>query len=195
MSKERVETFSDGVFAIVLTLLVLGLTVPTIANHSTFSQYAQALTPLIPKLLSFILAFVIIATHWVGHHFFFSRLKKVSLGIVWINNVFLLFICLMPFPTALLGAHFTDQFPIFLMVINQLFATIAFFFLRVFASNNNLFLESEAKKMGPRRTIPALGGYSLSLLFIPINIYIALTFLVLVPVVYFVPNFLDHKFS
>jgi len=58
MSKDRVETFSDGVFAIILTLLVLELLVPNIADHSSLSQYAAAMAPLIPKVISFGLTFV-----------------------------------------------------------------------------------------------------------------------------------------
>jgi len=58
MSKDRVETFSDGVFAIILTLLVLELLVPNIADHSSLSQCAAAMAPLIPKVISFGLTFV-----------------------------------------------------------------------------------------------------------------------------------------
>ena len=60
MSKERVETFSDAVFAIILTLLVLELHAPDIAAHSSLSQYAVAMVPLIPKVVSFVLTFVMI---------------------------------------------------------------------------------------------------------------------------------------
>src|SRR5689334_16234421 len=101
MSKDRVEAFSDGVFAIVLTLLVLSLSLPVIQNHASFSDYATAMSPVVPKLVTFILVFVMISIHWVSHHYFFARLKHVNLGLVWINNILLLWICLMPFPAAL----------------------------------------------------------------------------------------------
>src|SRR5918911_2168133 len=140
MSKERVETFSDGVFAKILTLIVLELRVPHVANHSSLGQYAAAVAPLIPKFVSFVLSFVIISVHWVSHHYFFRQLLSTPVGIVWLNNLFLLWLCFMPFPTALLGDHPTDQFPILLFGVNQLFAALTFFSFRIYARYNNLFL-------------------------------------------------------
>lgn len=112
MSKDRVEAFRDGVFAIILTLLVLELHVPNVADHSSLGQYAAAMVPLIPKIVSFALTFVMICIHWVSHHYFFRHLQRVTIGLVWLNNLFLLWLCFMPFPTAMLGDHPTDQFPI-----------------------------------------------------------------------------------
>ena len=80
MSKERVETFSDAVFAIILTLLILELRVPNVANHSSLSQYAAAMAPLIPKFVSFVLSFVIIAIYWVSHHYFFFYICTAHLA-------------------------------------------------------------------------------------------------------------------
>lgn len=78
MSKDRVEAFSDGVFAVAITLLVLGLHVPDIATHSSFTQYAAALSHLLPTAISFALTFAIIASHWMSHHYFFNQLEKHS---------------------------------------------------------------------------------------------------------------------
>lgn len=108
MSKDRVESFSDGVFAIVMTLLVLELHVPEIADRASFGQYAAAMTPLIPKFVSFVLSFVMASIYWVNHHYFFRHLRSVPLGLVWLNNLFLLSICFLPFPTAFLGDRPTD---------------------------------------------------------------------------------------
>ncbi|MGH7203350.1 MAG: TMEM175 family protein [Candidatus Levyibacteriota bacterium] len=189
MSKDRVEAFSDGVFAVVLTLLILGLDVPNVANHASLTQYAAAMTPLLPKVASFALTFVIIAIHWVSHHYFFGHLKRAPLGLVWLNNLFLLWLCFMPFPTALLGDHPTDQFPILLFGVNQLLAALTFFGFRNYASKNKLFVNSAiAKSMGPRHSIPAITLYSLTILFAFVNVSLSLACLFLVPLLYFVPN-------
>src|SRR4051812_43895478 len=119
MSKSRVEAFSDGVFAIILTLLVLELRVPSIAEHSDLGAYAIAMAPLFPKMISFVLTFAIICIHWVGHHYLFQKLRYTPIALVWLNNLFLLWLCFMPFPTALLGDHPVDQFPILLYAFNQ----------------------------------------------------------------------------
>src|SRR5690349_18372680 len=130
MSKGRVEGFSDGVFAIVLTLLVLELRVPNVVDHSSLGQYVVAMAPLIPKFVSFVLSFVMISIHWVNHHYFFHHLRSAPLGLVWLNNLFLLWICFLPFPTAMLGDHPTDQFPILLYGGDSLLAALTFFALR-----------------------------------------------------------------
>lgn len=189
MSKDRLEAFSDGVFAVALTLLVLELRVPDIANHSSFSQYVTAVAPLIPKVVSFTLTFVVICMHWVSHHYFFRQLRDVSIGMVWLNNLFLLWLCFMPFPTAMLGDHPTDQFPILLYGVNQLLAALSFSSLRSYASKKNLFVDdASAKAMGPRHSIPAIALYTVSILASFVEVYISLACFLLVPLLYFVPN-------
>src|SRR5690349_11268069 len=122
MSKERLEAFSDGVFAVALTLLILELHAPIVAGHSSLGQYAEAIAPMIPKVISFVLTFALICIHWVSHHYFFRHVRYAPLGMVWLNNLFLLWLCFMPLPTAMLGNHPTDQFPILLYGVNQLLA-------------------------------------------------------------------------
>ncbi len=140
MSKERVEIFSDAVFAIILTLLVLEIRAPDIADHSNLRQYVIAMESVIPKFISFVLTFIIISIYWVNHNYFFQQLRSTPLGIVWLNNLFLLWVCFTPFPTALLGNHPTDQFPILLYDINQFLAAITFLKLRTYATKNRFFL-------------------------------------------------------
>jgi uncharacterized membrane protein len=194
MSKDRLETFSDAVFAIILTLLVLELHTPEIGDHSSFGQYAAAMAPLIPKVVSFVLTFVMICIHWVAHHYFFRHLRSAPLGLVWLNNLFLLWICFMPFPTAMLGDHPTDQFPILLYGVNQLLAALTFFAFRSYANKNMLFEDkASAKAMGPRHSIPAIIIFTLSILFAFVNVYVSLVCFLLVPLMYFVPNMIHSK--
>jgi uncharacterized membrane protein len=194
MSNDRVEAFSDGVFAIILTLLVLELHVPGIPDHSSLSQYAAAMAPLVPKVITFALTFVLICIHWVSPHYFFGRLQNITIGLVWLNNLFLLWLCLMPFPTAMLGDHPTDQFPILLYPVNQLLAALTFFAFRGYASSNRLFVEdASAKAMGPRHSIPAITIFTLSILFAFVNVYLSLVCFFIVPLLYFVPTMLEEK--
>jgi uncharacterized membrane protein len=194
MSKDRIEAFSDGVFAVALTLLVLDLHVPNIANHSGFHEYLIAMEPIIPNVMSFVLSFVIIAIHWVSHHYFFRHLQSAPLGLIWLNNLFLLWLCFMPFPTAMLGEHATDQFPVLLYGINQLLAALTFLAFRVYSTKNKLFSNPAiAKAMGPRHSIPAITLFSASILFVFINVYLSLVCFFIVPLLYFIPNLLESK--
>lgn len=192
MSKDRVEAFSDGIFAIILTLLVLELSVPFIADHSSLSQYAAAMAPLVSKVVSFALTFVLICIHWVGHHYFFRQIREATIGLVWLNNLFLLWICFMPFPTALLGDHPTDQFPVLLYGVNQLLAALTFFALRSYARNHKLFVDTaSAKAMGPSHSIPAIALYVSAILLSFVNVYLSLLCFFLVPLLYFLPNLIS----
>jgi uncharacterized membrane protein len=194
MSKERLEAFSDAVFAVALTLLVLEIHVPEIAGHSDLGQYAAAMAPLVPKFESFALTFVIICIHWVGHHYFFRHLRDVPLGMLWLNNLFLFWICVMPFPTAMLGDHPVDQFPIILYAVNQLCASLNFLAFRSYARKHNLFKDAAtAQAMGPGHSLPAIALFTLSIVLAFVNIYLSLACLVIVPLLYFVPNALKIK--
>jgi uncharacterized membrane protein len=192
MSKDRLEAYSDGVFALALTLLILDLRVPSVVSHSSLGQYAAAMVPLVPKVLCFALTFVMICIHWVGHHYFFVRLRHVTLSLVWINNLFLLWICIMPFPMSMLGDHPTDQFPILLYALNQLVAALTFFVFRAYASRHKLFIDASAVKvMGPRHSIPAIVMYTLAALFVFVNVYVSLVCLFLIPLLYFIPTLIS----
>jgi uncharacterized membrane protein len=196
MSKERVETFSDGVFAIILTLLVLELRVPEIANHASFSQYITALMPLLPKFFSFVLTFAAISNYWVGHHNYFRSVRGVNLGIVWLNILFLFGLCFLPFPTALLGSHLTDQFPIVLYGINSLFIALTFLALRMYTTHSKLFTKMDKvsmKSQGPSHTLPAIAFFAVGIPFAFVNVYVSLLCYILHPLLYFVPNLIESK--
>jgi uncharacterized membrane protein len=194
MSKQRVEAFSDGVFAIILTLLVLELRVPELAHHASFDQYIAAMKPLIPKFISFVLTFVLICIHWVSHHYLFRHLRDTPLGMIWLNNLFLLWLCFMPFPTAFLGDHPTDQFPILLYGLNQLLAALTFFAFRSCAVKNKLFVETDsAQTMGPKHSLPAVVIFALSIVFAFVNVYLSLVCFFIVPFLYFIPNMIRLK--
>ena len=189
MSKDRVETFSDAVFAIILTLLILEIHVPNIPEHASLAQYAVAMNPLIPKILSFIFSFIIITIGWVSHHYFFNHIKSSPLGLVWLNNLFLLWMCFVPFPTAMLGDHPTDQFPILLYAVNQLLTAITFLGFGSYAKKKNLFVnKASAKAMAPKFSVPAIVAFSLAFFLAFVNVYLSLLCFLIVPLLYFASN-------
>ena len=101
----RVEAFSDGVLAIVITLLVLDLKVPHLHDALSRGEALEALRALLPKFGSFLLSFVYVAVFWVNHHHFFDLIVEVSPGLLWLNNLFLLCLCIIPFPTGFIGEY------------------------------------------------------------------------------------------
>ena len=104
-SPARVEVFSDGVLAIVMTLLVFEIKIPTLSHTLSPREAWDALQLLVPRFGSFILSFAYVAVFWVNHHHFFDLVVEVRPGLLWLNHLLLLFICVVPFPTALIGAY------------------------------------------------------------------------------------------
>lgn len=96
---ERLILFTDAVFAIAITLLVIEIKVPEL-HHATEAEAAQGLLRLIPKFIGFFISFFVIAVYWVAHHRIFRFVRRLDNVLIWTNLFFLLGIVLMPFTTA-----------------------------------------------------------------------------------------------
>jgi uncharacterized membrane protein len=122
MHKSRLEAFSDGVIAILITIMVLELKVP----HATD---ISALQPLIPIFLSYILSFIYLGIYWNNHHHMFQVVKKVNGPVLWANMHLLFWLSLMPFVTAWAGENHFASVPVALYGLNFLLAAIAYYIL------------------------------------------------------------------
>lgn len=155
ISTSRIEAFSDGVFAIVITLLVLELRVPHIEHEQDFRELATAVWKLTPKFLSFLLSFVFVAIFWVTHHQLFHQLRHSTRGLLWLNNLFLLFLTFLPFPTALLGEHPANSFAVMFFGLEMIFAVSAMLLLRWYATLKAKLLKPEASEAESRKALIA----------------------------------------
>jgi uncharacterized membrane protein len=127
----RIEAFSDGVFAIVVTLLVLELKVPALKDHSSVSELAHQLVELLPKFLSWLISFVIVCKFWLNHHHLLAMARHADYAMMWLNSLFLMGQAFIPFPTALMGEYYDNRLAVS-------------FFGGVFAVNTLLFLALQA---------------------------------------------------
>ncbi len=105
ISPERLRTLADGVFAIVMTLLVLELSVPVVKGFSADSELLQKLVEMRMEFLIYGLSFMILGVFWVIHHTIFQDVRRYDTTLVWLNIVFLMFVSLIPFSTALVGKN------------------------------------------------------------------------------------------
>lgn len=127
MSSEtsRIEAFSDGVFAIAITLLILDVKVPT----GPAGHLGAALARQWPTYAAFLLSFFFIGIMWVNHHRLFSHILRADNGLLFLNLVLLLGITVVPFPTALLAAQYwTADRTVAAAVFNGTYVMIAIFF-------------------------------------------------------------------
>jgi uncharacterized membrane protein len=104
----RVLAFSDGLFAIAMTLLVVGIAVPTLTDGDSVGELADEIGDLSGSFISFFISFAVIGRYWVAHHQFFSLLGRIDQGLIGTNLIYLAFIAFLPFPTALLGQYFEN---------------------------------------------------------------------------------------
>jgi uncharacterized membrane protein len=130
LGKGRLEAFSDGVIAIIITIMVLELKVPHGADW-------PALRPLIPVFLSYILSFVFIGIYWNNHHHLFQAVHRVNGRVLWANLHLLFWLSLTPVVTAWMGENHFAARPVALYGVVLLFSGVAYFILaRVLIAHN-----------------------------------------------------------
>jgi uncharacterized membrane protein len=130
MNKERLTAFSDGVIAIVITIMVLELKVPRGAT-------LQDLASVLPVFVSYVLSFVFVAIYWNNHHHLLHAARRVNAGILWSNMHLLFWLSLLPFTTAWMGENHFSRWPVAVYGSSMLLPAIAYYILqtRIVAAN------------------------------------------------------------
>ena len=122
MNKNRLEAFSDGVFAIILTIMVLELKVPQAGDPLAYTHLAN-------QLGSYALSYAYVAIYWVNHHHTFHAVQRVNGKLLWYNNLLLFFLSLFPFCTAWVGSSHFAGLPVLVYGVALLAAALAYTFL------------------------------------------------------------------
>lgn len=107
---ERLITFTDGVFAIAITLLILDIQVPVVDEANGAPELARAVRDLGPSVFAYVLSFLVIGLYWQVHRRVFARIVRADTVLTWLNLVYLLFIGFLPFPTAMRGDYPDSRF-------------------------------------------------------------------------------------
>ncbi len=188
MTKNRLEAFSDGVFAIVITLLILEVKVPLVDK----AQLNSSLVVLMPKILSFILSFVVVGSYWVAHHTMMAFVEKVDRSVLWFNLLILLTVAFIPFPTALLGEYTYVRTPVILYGISLSLVNITGTIFWIYVTYKNRFVKNTLSKkfsnfVGFIHLIPVL-FYLLSIGLSFISITLSYIIYFLVPLFFILPN-------
>ncbi|MBO7392668.1 MAG: DUF1211 domain-containing protein [Abditibacteriota bacterium] len=164
MEKNRLEAFSDGVLAIIITIMILELSQPA-------GGKPEDLFALRPVLLSYLLSFVFLAIYWVNHHLIFNLIDRVNVRILWCNIAWLFVLSFIPFATAWVGSYSREWAPLSFYFGDMLAAAILFHLMYYFIAQAT----GKKFKMGIRNIVSLvvyllttlLGGFS------PIAAYIA----------------------
>lgn len=182
MSKGRLEAFSDGVFAIIITIMVLELHAPEGASFA-------ALKPVLPKFISYVLSFIYIAIYWNNHHHLFQAVKHVNGKVLWCNLLLLFCLSLVPFVTAWMGENHFSSLPVALYGIVMLMASLSYPILVQslikLHGKDSLLGSSIGKDFKGKVSITI---YCIGILVSFINSWIGFALYVLVAIIWFIPD-------
>ena len=185
----RLEAFSDGVFAIIVTLLVLELHIPHLSDSRSTSELAHQLVELLPKFLSWLISFVIVCKFWLNHHQIMSLPRHANYGLIWLNSIFLTFQSFVPFPTAVMGEYPTNPLAVCLFGVVMGFNTLLFIALHSYILRN--LIKPELVELQPLHVIPkSFGGvacYLAGATMAWISVYAAFTLYLLTPLFFITP--------
>lgn len=139
MKKDRFEAFTDGVLAIILTILVLDIHLNS-NNHSL-----KVLINVLPEFAAYIVSFIIIAVMWVNHHYLFLRVKRINHKMIYINILLLFWATILPATTAWFGSDIESELAALLYATNVLFYNLAFLILIYEVQRSNDYLQRKVK--------------------------------------------------
>lgn len=188
MSPNRLEAFSDGVIAIIITIMVLELKVP----HDTS---ITELLKLLPVLLSYVLSFVLVSIYWINHHYLIHLVDKVDRFILWTNLNLLFWISLTPFVTAYLGENHAAPLSVALYGLVQTVCSISFLLLRSAIARHHQH-QSELQTLHGKQFRKNHIAWLLSALSIPlafISVPLALLLVVAPAMMYFLPTKAEYE--
>jgi uncharacterized membrane protein len=143
ISKSRMETLTDGVFAIVMTLLVLEITVPYLSHSEVASELPNQLLELWPVVLSYVMSFILLGFFWIYHHDQFHYINRVNRILVWITIFYLMIIAFIPFSTSLLGGYGDQQISVVIYGINIAMAAFGAYVQWWYAARNHRLVDSD----------------------------------------------------
>ncbi|EGV42503.2 DUF1211 domain-containing protein [Bizionia argentinensis JUB59] len=182
MKTSRLEAFSDGVLAIIITIMVLELTAPT--ETDIYSLLAKT-----PIFLSYIFSFIYVGIYWNNHHHLFQITQKVNGKILWANLHLLFWLSLIPFTTAWIGENYDARLPVIAYGVVLLFCAIAYFILQsiIINSHDNEF--PLRKVIGSdRKGKISIGCYILGIGCSFLNTWFGIALYVIVAIMWLIPD-------
>jgi uncharacterized membrane protein len=186
VEKDRVQAFSDGVIAILITIMVLELKIPH--GHSD-SAHASALKDLVPVFLTYVLSFVFLGIYWNNHHHMFMATRRVNGAVLWANLHLLFWLSLLPFFTGWMGENHFAELPTAAYGAVLFMAGIAYYVLKatiISAQGDDTALADALGRDMKGKISPVICAVAIPLAFV--NRWVALSLYVLVALMWLVPD-------
>jgi len=185
LDKDKIMAFTDGIFAIAITLLVLEIRLPEIPLHEIDTVFVQSLVSISPAAFGFTFSFFIIASYWLSYHRIFHFIQTVDRYLLALNILFLFFIALMPFPTSLFGVYGAQRSVLIFYDANIVVSSLLIFLMWRHASASHQLVDTDLDSTFIRflswRTFIPAAAFGLSIVFAPFNLPLAMASWVTVP--------------
>jgi uncharacterized membrane protein len=182
MGKGRLEAFSDGVIAVIITIMVLELKVP----HGTG---LDALVPMIPVFLSYVLSFVYVGIYWNNHHHMLHAVERVNGRTMWANLHLLFWLSLIPFVTGWVNENHYAAIPVAMYGVVLLMSGVAYYILERTLIAHHGRDSTLARALGSdTKGIASVVIYAAAIAIAFVNAWVALALYVLVAVMWFIPD-------
>jgi uncharacterized membrane protein len=193
----RIETLVDGVFAIVMTVLVFNFHTPLKDAVAKFGL-AHELVNLAPNLLGYVITFIIIGVFWVGHHNQYFYIRRADRVLLWINIFFMMAVAMLPFTAEVFSEYGHDRVAIIVYNINLILAGLVMFTHWWYATRDHHLLgqkiEPRVRSVVSRRILTPPVMYLLAILVSLVSVDLSIVIDILVPIIYVLPNRVDHLF-
>jgi uncharacterized membrane protein len=182
MGKGRTEAFSDGVIAIIITIMVLQLKPP-------HAEDWRSMLPLWPVFLAYVLSFIYVGIYWNNHHHLFQAVKRVNGSVLWANLHLLFWLSLMPFATDLMGENQFSTVPVILYGVDLFMCAVAYYILsrcllRIHAKDSEL---AHALGKDAKGRLSAI-AYILAVFAAALSSWLSLAIYVCVAIVWLIPD-------
>ena len=187
--KDRTEGLTDGIFATVMTILVLSLVVPAITGPNASGTLQADVFGLLPNLFAYIITFIFLGVLWISHQNMFSHIENIDLNVTWVNLLLLLSVGLAPFSTALIGRYPLVPIAVLAYGINALAISSLFNILWFYPRKRHLVHEEPNPRIIAKRSRIVIIGpitYSLAILFSFFAIEVSFGLFVFVTIFYII---------
>jgi len=182
MKKSRIEAFSDGVVAIIITIMVLEMKVP-------HDEKLTALVPMIPVFLSYVLSFLYIGVYWMNHHHLFQAVERISGGVLWSNLRLLFWLSLIPFVTAWMGETYLATIPVAAYGMVLFMTGVAYYIMTVVLLKKHHQESVLATAIGKNRKGKiSIGIYLVAIPISFVNVWIAFGLYSLTVIMWIIPD-------
>lgn len=194
MTTNRLEAFSDGVFAVVITLLVLDLRLPP---ETAPLPLLQRLWLIWPKLSAYAITFAITGIYWVGHHSLFTLIRRVDRNLMWMNLYLLMCVSFIPFPASVMGVDPKDPLAIRLYAISLVAVGLGYVLIWGYASNCRRLIRADLEpaviRIAWARCAVAPVVYAAAFLASWLHPWVSLSLFLVVPALYILPSRFDPR--